>query len=502
MRFTRAVALRGGDAYHLACGDHWPEEEARLRGGRFCIAAVGLVLALSRAAAGAAAFADVTAAVGLTGLGATAAAWGDYNNDGWADLYVNGRLWRNESGRFARVGDAPLNGDGGLWGDYDNDGWLDLYCWGNGKLFRNVAGRSFVEVSGLLPARPMKFSRGAVWGDFNGDGFLDLYVGGYEIWKTQEEFPDVVYLNRQGKSFTEVWRTKGKPRRARGITAADFDEDGDLDIYVSNYRLQANTLWRNDGKGVFQDVAPRCGAAGDGDRGAWGHTIGSAWGDFDNDGHFDLFVGNFSHRPADQDRPKFLRNLGPEGRWRFRDKSATAGLRWQESYASPSPGDFDNDGNLDFFFTTVYTGDKSVLYRNRGDWRFTEVTGEAGVATANTYQSAWADFDNDGDLDLVSGGRLFRNPGNANHWLKVRLAGGGRVNRAAVGSQVRIRLPGKTLTRQVEGATGEGNQNDLTLHFGLGAHAGQVELLIRWTDGAGSTVTTDNNRLVTVRRGE
>ena len=464
-----------------------------------CLALAVFALALQPAVIRAATFEDVTAEVGLTGLTSQAAAWGDYNNDGWVDLYVNGQLWRNQGGKFTRIQGMPLQGNGGLWGDYDNDGLLDLYCWGNGKLFKNLAGTTFVDMSAILPERPMKVSRGAAWGDFNGDGFLDLYVGGYEIWNTQEEFHDIILLNRQGKGFSETWRTQDKPRRARGITLADFNEDGNLDIYVSNYRLQPNTLWRNNGKGGFQDIALRCGAAGDGPK--WhGHTIGSAWGDLNNDGHLDLFVGNFSHPPAYQDRPKFLMNLGPKGKWRFKDKSAAVALRWQESYASPSLGDFDNDGNLDFFFTTVYRGDKSVLYRNQGNWKFTEVKTETVIATANTYQSAWADFDNDGDLDLISGGKLFRNTGNTNHWLKVRLTGNGRVNRAAIGAQARIKLAGKTLTRQVESATGEGNQNDLTLHFGLGAHSGQIELEIRWPDSSATSVKTSVDKLVTIHK--
>ena len=441
-------------------------------------------------------FVDVTEQVGLN-LRGSAAAWGDFDDDGWVDLYSGGTLWRNEAGkRFTRVTDTSLAGEGGLWGDFDNDGYLDLYCWGNGKLFRNLEGKGFADVTELLPRRPMKVCRGAAWGDFNGDGYLDLYVGGYEIWKTQEEYPDVILINRKGEVFDEIWRTRGKILRARGITTADFDEDGRLDVYVSNYRLQPNILWRGDGKGAFVDVAAASGTAGDGGLGAWGHTIGSAFADLDNDGRLDLFVGNFSHPPAYQDRPKFLRNLGPKGGYRFEDKTGGAGLAWQESFASPALGDFDNDGWVDLFFTTVYPGDKSVLYRNNGDWTFTNVTDQAGLATERTYQAAWADFDNDGDLDLVSGGRLFANPATGNHWLKVCLACKG----TPVGAQVRVLLKDATLTRQVESATGEGNQNDLTLHFGLGSHAEAVDLEIHWPDGATQKMTTPIDQCVTVTR--
>ena len=450
------------------------------------------------------------------------AAWGDFNNDGWVDLYANGMLWRNDSGKgFARVADSTFDGYGdnsitgppgeviANWGDFDNDGFLDLYVAGSGQLYRNIEGKAFVDVTDMLPERPIlepqhpMVCRGAAWGDFDGDGFLDLYVGGYEDLeaKTQSEFPDLILKNNGGESFTEIWRQPGKPWRARGITAADFDEDGNMDVYVSNYRLQPNLLWRGDGTGTFTDLAVEYGAAGDGGLGAWGHTIGSAFADMDNDGHLDIFVGNFSHPPDYQDRPKFLRNRGPEGDYHFEDMSANAGLAWQESFSTPALGDYDNDGNLDLFYTTDYNnGDKSVLYRNNGDWTFTNVTEQAGVATTCTDQGAWADYDNDGDLDLASGGRLFVNTGNDHHWLKIRLVGSSKVNRAAIGSQVRVHLDGKTLTRHVSPSTGEGNQNDLTLHFGLGHHDKDVTMLIRWTDGTTRPVTTPVDRTITVTR--
>lgn len=448
------------------------------------------------------AFEDVTGEMGLSGLPNGVAAWGDFDRDGWVDLYVNGRLYRNNQGRgFVRVEGLPetLRGPA-IWGDFDNDGYPDLYCFREHRLFRNVEGREFVDVSDRLPEMPDRKSQGAVWGDFNGNGYLDLYIGGYEDWDTQRTFADVILLNQGGARFVVAWAEARY--RARGITACDFNQSGALDIYVSNYRLQPNLLWLNDGSGNFRDVAVEYGAAGINVSGWWGHTIGSAWGDFDNDGFFDLFVGNFSHPPPQQDRPQFLRNLGPEGGFRFEDLSGVAGLRWQESYASPALGDFDNDGLLDLFFSTVYERDASVLYRNRGRWSFEDVTGPSGVRSERTYQAAWADFNNNGNLDLVTGGRLFRNPGVGNAWLKVRLEGGGRVNRSAIGSQVRIRTGGRTLTRQVEGATGQGNQNDFTLHFGLGPEPElPLRLEIRWTDGEiQEQIVEEANRLVVFER--
>jgi hypothetical protein len=287
--------------------------------------------------------------------------------------------------------------------------------------------------------------------------------------------------------------------RARGITAADFDEDRHLDVYVSNYRLQPNLLWKNDGTGKFSEVAKTYGVAGHEKLGCYGHTIGSAWGDLDNDGHLDLFVGNFSHPPDYQDRPQFLRNRGPRGKFHFEDMSRIAKLRWQESYASPTLGDYDNDGWLDLYFTTVYPGDQSVLYRNLGQWRFEEIRKGGGLSLPQTYQAAWADFDNDGHLDMVTGGRLFRNSSTRGHWLKVRLEGAAKVNRAAIGTQVRLKLGAFTLTRQVEGATGQGNQNDLTLHFGLGDRLEPVPLAIYWPDGSRQEVNTAVDRTLNLK---
>ncbi|MCH2596086.1 MAG: VCBS repeat-containing protein, partial [Pirellulales bacterium] len=421
-------------------------------------------------------FVDVTAVVGIDQSTGGEVAWGDFDNDGWVDFY-DGGLWRNEAGKkFLKV-DGPFRGPG-IWGDYNNDGFLDLYLYESHLLLRNEGGTGvFVSIEKGMPARPIEVSRGAVWADVDADGYLDLYIGGYEVWPDQD-WPDVIFRNNRGESFVELWRSE-KNERARGITAADFDEDGDLDIYVSNYRLQPNRLYINDGTGNMTEEGADYGVDGDGELGAWGHTIGSAFGDFDNDGHLDLLVGNFSHPPAYQDRVKFLRNLGPSGAFKFQDLSSEAGLEWQESYATPALADFDNDGFLDLCLTAVYGGDHNVLLRNTsaalsdspqtdelgenspvGVWSFQDVTSKVGLPATRTYQAAWADYDNDGHLDLAIGGRLLRNPGNANHWLRVRLESGAGSNRSVIGASVRVHVGGWILTRQIAGGMGEGNQNE------------------------------------------
>ena len=435
-------------------------------------------------------FQDKTAALGLA-LGTDQACWVDLDNDGFTDLCASGTAWRNERGqKFTKIAEVGLV----VAADFDNDGFADLFSWNQLKLWHNEQGKGFKEAP--LPTLPACVSRGACWGDFNGDGFVDIFVGGYEDWDKNITYPSLLLLNQKGKGFTLAWNDN--KYRARGVTACDYDRSGSLDLYVSNYRLQPNRLWRNDGAAHFIDIAPDVQALATTPSFEGGHSIGASWADFDNDGHFDLFAGNFAHVDSRGDQPKsrFLRNLGPTGGYHFDDKGE-CGVFYQESYATPAAGDYDNDGNLDLLFTTVYgvasfsRPNFPVLYHNQGNFHFTDTTAALGVSNLPpTYQAAWADFDNDGDLDFVCGGKLFVNPGTPNtHWLEVHLSSDSkRVNRSAIGTQVRIKLKDKTLTRQVEAGTGEGNQNDLTLHFGLGAEKSPVSLEVLWPDGKVQTI--------------
>ena len=185
-------------------------------------------------------------------LTSTKGAWGDINNDGWTDLFDGKTVWRNDGGTLTQLqalGTGPHDSFEGVLGDFDNDGFLDIFAYETFQLWRNVNGTSFVEVSSMLPSRPMESSRAAVWGDFNGDSYLDLYVGGYESPAYQL---DALLLNNAGQSFSLAWtqlgdstRSPGNPRPGRGVTAADWDQDGDLDVYVTNYRLEPNQLRQN-----------------------------------------------------------------------------------------------------------------------------------------------------------------------------------------------------------------------------------------------------------------
>ena len=443
------------------------------------------------AAPAAAGFGDGTLIAGLTTLAGDTAAWGDFDADGDPDLWDGVALWRNDDGIFVPAG-AGLPAGRGLFGDVDNDGDLDLYAFStDARLHRYELDSGWTEVVGALSATGIVQSEAASLGDLDGDGLLDLYIGAYE---GNGYEPDVIYLGEGDGSFLRWWEEPPSGthtpyiKPGRGVSSCDFDEDGDLDVYVSNYRLEPNSLWVNDGSAAFDEAATAHGVAGidDGWEYSYGHTIGSCWGDLDNDGDFDLFVGNFSHPDAYQDRPQVLENLGAAAGWVFQDRSSDAALAWQESFASPALGDYDNDGDLDVYYSTVYAGDYPVLLRNDGSFHLTDVTAEAGLSgLASTYQAAWADFDRDGDLDLVSAGSLWVNDGNDNHWLGLTLVGNGlTTNTMAVGAQVRIHRDHDVLTRQVEGGTGNGNQHEPTLHFGLGTTSGPVDLEVRWPDGS------------------
>lgn len=447
-------------------------------------------------------FTDRTSELGLK-LSNASAACIDYNLDGWVDIYCAGKLWKNNQGKS--FSEASEMGGNGVWADFDNDGYPDLFVYNTQQLFSNDHGKGFKAQS--FPKLSIESSRAASWADYNGDGYVDLYIGGYENWGAGKTYPDMILLNHKAQSWEKAWSETRY--RARGVTSCDFDNDGDIDVYVSNYRLQPNLLWRNDGTGRFTDAAASHNAVATWGRFAGGHSIGAVWADFDNDGYMDIFAGNFAHDDSRGHQPHsfFLRNTGPENDYVFKNMGQ-CNVHYQESYASPAAADYDNDGDLDLFFTTVYGtasfGRKNypVLYRNDGAWSFTDVTESAGLARLQpTYQAAWADFDNDGDLDLVTAGKLFINQGNTNRWLKIKLIGDGKkVNRSAIGSQARIKLKDKILTRQVEAGTGEGNQNQTTLHFGLGDNKGPVNIEILWAGGSSQTVDKiKTNQIITVK---
>ena len=426
----------------------------------------------------------------------SAATWGDVNNDGFVDVMINDSMWKNNGGTsFTSLG-HPVGR--GAFGDYNNDGNLDHISAGP-KYVSLGNGLGTFAGSFNLPPTPGSPTEAVTWFDMENDGDLDLFIANYG--DTLGPRYDTIYRNDGNDTFVHYWTQSGGATNSRGVTLIDYNEDGNMDVYVTRYRLEPNALWENNGAGGFTDVASAKNALGGN-----GHGIGSAVGDFDNDGHLDIFALNFSHpgNPGSQ----LLRNTGPSGNYQFEVKSTWqyGNPNWVESTATAAIGDVDNDGDLDLFVSNVY-GEPARLYENPGlnsgsaSWNFTNVTGASGLPSIGVnLQAAFADFDHDGDLDLVADNQIFQNntsQASSNNWLRVKLTGDGVLaNTTAIGAVVRADLgSGKILTRMVEGATGRGNQNEQVLHFGLGTYSGAVPLEITWPDGTVDAVSAWPNDL-------
>jgi hypothetical protein len=499
------------------------------------------------------AFSDVTIELGLPAVSGKHLAWGDVDLDGDPDLLVDGCvLYRNDSpgseGNQRRFRDASktwgLSGKGnsGVFADIDNDGDLDFYRAGSGKHGDKLMRNDFVNRAG---APAMRFSditlvagdpadddpsQGAAWLDGDNDGYLDLYVGNYEIPYSQTGAygvgtPDRYYRNNAGTYFERLAPdTSGllppfsEDRACRGgIAVADFDGDGDQDVFTGNYRLAENYLWRNDGVGVFHNNARLTGTAGSSTDGWWGHTIGSAWGDVDNDGDLDLFVANLAHPRyafASDKSQLLINDQGLLGTM-FSDQRAAWGIRYEETHAGPVFFDCNNDGHLDLFITSIYTGRRSFLYLNDGQGHFHDVTYLAGARVFDGWGAAWADYDGDGDLDLAvgtgSGLRLLRNDSPAASWLIVHAVGEPAIgvppedgppysNATGIGTRVTLVTETGQQLREVQSGTSTGCGNELVAHFGLGFGTTKpLELIVRFPSGR--TVTrhlSDVNQVVIV----
>ena len=494
-------------------------------------------------------FTNVSAEAGFAGRGGSFFAWGDYNNDGCTDLLVNGRtLYRNNGPpgyNFTDVsGPANLSGgvSNGVWGDYDNDGYLDIFAGGRAdKLYHNKGDGTFEDVTSAagmdVDDSP---TTAAAWGDHDRDGDLDLYITNGEDWNDGNyiHYPDRFYRNDGDGTFTDVtvaagMDTTSSPDYGRGVIWGDFDNDGWQDIYVSNYRIRANYLWYNNRDGTFVNRAGELGVKGvgrnvNGQAGGnyYGHTIGSSWADMNNNGRLDLFVSNLVHKDPDRgkfcDDSKLYVNNGPLT-WDFTDVRADSGIPIKpvggteggyyddENFANAVFADYDNDGDMDLWITQVYNHYwmYAYLYRNDGDMTFTNMAHDLDLDVVDTYAGAWADYDNDGDMDLVTAGRttrghpvrirLFRNGGNDNHWLKLAVKDGPGP---AVGAQVRVHTDSGICLKQVETGVGShSSQNDMVLHFGLGSDTSVNMIEITYNDGTVQLLEDVNaDRTLTVNK--
>ncbi|MCD4708455.1 MAG: CRTAC1 family protein [Candidatus Sabulitectum sp.] len=424
-------------------------------------------------------FTDATGLLGPDSLvKGTRISWCDWNSDGFPDLFIGNSLFQNVNGlSFADVtsqaGLNPCTGNGGIWGDINCDGSLDLVTSGNSV-------QVFVSSDGVLENVTETIGIGATGAsvegvallDWNADGWLDLYLASYEN-DQGSGTADAFYLGSE-YGFVSAGENLGMiPFLAaslcgRGVSPCDFDLDGDIDIFVSNYRLQENFLWENE-EGSAANTALVRGIAGVEVDGWWGHTIGSAWGDYDNDGDWDLFSANLAHPRyiGFSDRSMLLENSDNS----FTDVRAGSGICFEETHSNPVWGDFNNDGFLDLFVTSIYPDRRSFLYLNLGDGRFEDVTWLSGTRVFNGWGAAAGDFDLDGRLDLAVGSGddpvLLRNTTSGGNWLLVQVNPPESVNPSAIGCIVRVEQDDLIFMRQIEGGSGTTSQNSSTLHFGL-----------------------------------
>lgn len=478
-------------------------------------------------------FVDVTTEKGMGGRTDERAAWGDCDNDGLPDLLLHGKVIFHNTGdgEFEKIELPGDNKDmnGGLWGDYDNDGLLDIFGTSNTreKLWHNDGDCRFTDVTAQMgDVANNAVTEGAAWVDADNDGFLDLYVANYENWtnNTSSPYIDEFWYNEGGKKFVKkgaefgLTEPDGRARAARGAVPGDYDNDGDVDLYISNYRLADNFLFENNGtssRPQFANTAAEHGIAGTAASGYYGHTTGSAWGDYDNDGDFDLITANIAHpRYIDfNNRTMLYENLGAPG-YTFRDRRADAGIVFEETHSDAGFADFDGDGWLDIYITSTYEDRRSFLYLNNHDGTFRQVTGLAGARVMDGFGWAVADYDLDGDLDLAvgtgliykTGFRLLENKLNDDsdtrvHWLRVRVKG--TKNTWGYGAVVQARQGNLVQKRQIAGARGSTVQDYPTAYFGFGRNAGPVQIDVTLPGGKTvSRTVTDLDRVVEVEIGE
>jgi len=436
--------------------------------------------------------------------------WGDYDDDGWLDLFVGATfasktnyLYHNDhDGAFTLIDQAampksPSNQHGAAWADYDNDGHLDLIVTsGNPELthtmlyHNNGDGTFSWTTANAIYNDDLFFVSPNVhapkWGDYDNDGLIDLFLVGHDI-------RNRLFHNDGGGSFTRILNhvLVNSQSASEGGAWVDYDDDGDLDLFVTNTSSFRNALYRNDQNGVFSKVTtsgltPRI-----------EHSIGSCFGDYDNDGLPDLFLANFAAKNS------LYHNSG-DGTFSAVLDSAVVADSIPAGWLSGTCawGDYDNDGFLDLVVPSANEAHPPVidghtsLYHNEGDGTFTKVT-EGSVANDPTGAFAsWVDYDNDGFLDLfLAQGELdpvprtnllYHNDGNANAWLNVKLVGT-VSNRSAIGAKVRIhafyRGASRWQVREISGGDSGDNQQSLNAEFGLADATSIDTLRIEWPSG-------------------
>ena len=491
--------------------------------------------------------------------------WIDYDQDGLMDLYlVNGaatRIYRprrtlrsalyrnNGDGSFSDVTDKAGVGAEGLFGmgvavgDYDNDGFPDLYVLGYDRciLYHNSGNGAFTDVTARAGvANRGKWGSSAAWFDYDNDGRLDLIVANYVDWSPDHNLwcgehkpgyrgychPDVykgqtptLYHNNGDGTFTDASQPSGvglKPGNGLGVVTFDYDNDGWQDIFIANDSM-ANFLFHNNRDGTFREIGYLAGVAAS----AEGRTeagMGTDAADTVGAGRLDLVVTHLDFEHA-----RLYRNLGDGS---FEDATFETKLGYATFHMSGFGAcfmDYDNDGACDVFMANGHILDNIQLYhrdtqyaepklmfRNTGRGIFENVSNKLGPDLRLRRVSRGAavgDFDNDGDLDiLVSNNgqapQLLRNDGgNRNHWLQVFLVGT-KSNRDGVGARVKVVSGGLTLYDQRKGGRSYQSAQDPRLHFGLGQRQAVDSVEVRWPSGIVTRLENlRSDQIITVKEG-
>jgi enediyne biosynthesis protein E4 len=433
----------------------------------------------------------------------------DINNDGWIDIYPGHQFCLNNGmidGIFQpfTLLEAPT-----VWGecrfaDFDNDGFVDAYSttqvYIDDFLFRNNGDSTFTRFNSdslgiIYPAT--KFTLACAWADYNNDGWVDLLVGS----NISSGTGSGIYLwqNENGTGFVDVadQMQVNVPSSWHGLVCADIDNDGDLDFFIAGGR-KGDKLFRNDVT-KFTDISDIAQITG---IGVVGHSRSGSWGDYNNDGRLDLFVCD------DEKMNRLYRNEG-EGVWpEVAAELAVANfdpLGWGlDASATAVWGDYDNDADLDLLISSQ-GGEYDVqsenrLYRNDGAAGFVEIGNTIDLFPdrgQTHYNAAFGDIDNDGDLDIyvavgpslvepaLGGGMdlLFENlVGSNNNWLEFRLTGV-TSNRSAIGARIRCVTDTLSQIREIQGGNGYNSISPLVQHFGFGLRTVVDSVIIRWPCG-------------------
>jgi hypothetical protein len=491
-------------------------------------AAYLIPLAPFRSTSQAGRFTNVALPVGLNARGQNmvgGSIFDDFNGDGLPDVFVcsidvdlGASLFINRGDGTFEDRSAPLGlaeetlAINARQADFDNDGRLDVLLLRGGweyplrmSLLRNT-GAGFEDITVASGLSDPIATESAEWGDYDNDGLLDLYVAGETRPNGFESFNGCrLYHNEGGGRFVNVAAKAGveNERWTKGTAWGDYDNDGLIDLYVSNTGAE-NRLYHNNGNGTFTDVAQKLGVTGP-------HNGFSCWfWDYDNDGRQDLFIAGFRatlneyvsdvlKKPSTGERSRLYRNLGRDG---FRDVTKEVGLDQVFMVMGSNFADIDNDGFLDIYLgtgTTTYSSlVPNVMLKNVAGTRFDDVTLATGTGHLQKgHGVSFADWNGDGSLDLfvetggsVPGDRafnsLFENPGHGHHWLSLKL-NGVKTNRAAIGARVRVDFhDSKGRQRSVHRTVGGGSSfggNSLTVHVGLEGATRADAVAISWPVG-------------------